>query len=389
MGRCWLFVGSALVCALLLTALPGTGHADEGTEAADDDVVEIMITESLALEDFLKAVGRHAMAPFFWDPSAKELARARFTAARNLEVTREGLFELVRSVLASYNLALVPVGPRGYQVYRVMAMHDLGSSAIVQPSFIELDRHNVEQFRTQHGLLVATTLRAEYVSDLVSLRAALLAHATGGGVGRVEILPDLPGFAVTDFAPAVVAIRDALEQIDVPPPEPRYLARVTKRIDLEHADAEETAAGLAAQLGANLPLPAPEALSPTMRKAPVLGLRILADERTNALLVSGSPERVGEVWEAVALLDVRAHVPSSWIHVVRLKHLQAVPTARALRELAAESTALRADDDAPPATIVADSQTNALLVEAAPKVFEQLAAILQQLDQGKPDDDER
>ena len=382
-----LLAGSVLVFTLLPAFSPAARADEEASEEADT-VVEILTTESLALGDFLKVVGVHANVPFLWDPGARELARAQFTAARNIRVSRQGLFEFIRSVLASYDLVLVPIGPQGYQVYRVMAVGDMSGAAIVQPKFIELDRHNVEEYSTQHGLLVATTLRTEHVQDLASARAALLAHATGGGVGRIEPLPDLPGFAVTDFAPAVVAIRDALEQIDVPPPEPRLPARVTKRIDLAHADAEATARGFAAHLGANLPLPAREALTSATRKAPVLGLRILVDERTNALLVSGSPDRVAEVQGAVTLLDVPAETPSTWIHVYRLKHLAAVETALVLRELAADSGVLRAGGGAPPTTIVADVQGNTLLLEATPRVYEQLVALLQELDRPESADDD-
>ena len=97
---------------------------------------------------------------------------------------------------------------------------------------------------------------------------------------------------------------------------------------------------------------------------------------------------MAEVQEAVILLDVPAHGTSSWIHVYRLKHLQAVPTARALHELATDSSALRGASDVPPPKIVADAQTNALLVEATPRGFEQLKAILDELDKPELDHEE-
>ncbi len=387
MHRHSLVVGTLLVLVLLV-GLSSAGRADEESSDPGDAVVEMVTTEPLAIQDFLRAVGRIADMPFLWDPNTKELARAEFVSAKNLQGTRREFFAFVRSILASYDLALVPIGPKGYQVYRVTAVRDLGGAATVQPSVIALDRDNAGTYRTQHGVLVTTTFRTRHIRDLASARTALMVHATRGGVGRIETLPDLPGFAVTDFAPAVVTIRDALLQLDAPPPEPQVPARVTVRVDLEHAVAEATASGLAAQLGANLPLPAREAMTAEMRRAPPLGLRILADERTNALLVSGSPDRVAEVQEAVTLLDVPGKVLSSWIHVYRLKHRDAVPTALALRELAAGSGVLRAGDGAPPPTIVAVEQGNALLVEATPRVWEQLLSVVQEIDEPEPEDAE-
>ena len=65
---------------------------------------------------------------------------------------------------------------------------------------------------------------------------------------------------------------------------------MTKRSHLEHADAATTSAGLAAQLGANLPLPA-------------LGLRILAAAQTNALLVEATPQVFEQVKALLEELD--------------------------------------------------------------------------------------
>lgn len=379
MRRRCIAVGVALAVVLSL-GVAAPGWAEDPPEARRE-MVELVTTNPLPLEDFLKVVGKIARIPFLWEPSTRELAQADFVAAMNIRTTRDDLFGLVRTILASYDLALVPIGPKGYEVYRVMAMRDLAGAAIAQPRFVELDRHNVAEYETQDGLLISTTMRAKYSTDLASVRSALLAHATRDGVGRVAILPDLPGFAVTDFAPAVVAMRNALQQIDVPQPEPRQPARVSIRIDLKHADAKRAAAGLAAHFGANLPLPKADGLTPTTRKAPVLGLRILADERTNALLVSGSPDRVGEVEEAVTLLDVPAERASTWIHVHELKHVSAASTALALRQLIANSQSLGGEADAR-TKVVPYRHGNKLLVEATPRVWEQLLAILQTLDVG-------
>ena len=387
MGRRLLATGVILAVLLVLGGTLSS-RAEEESDA-QEVMVELVTTHPLPLQDFLRAVGKVAKIPFLWDPGARELAHAEFVAAQNLQAPRDDFFDVVRSILASYELALVPIGPPGYQVYRVTAIHDLAGSPTAQPLAIELGPENAVAYRHAHGLLVTTTLRTEHLVDLVSARTALLAHATRDGVGRVAVLKDLPGFAVTDFAPAVVVMHDTLRRIDVPPAKPPAPVRVTVRIDLEHANAEEAEAGLAAHLGANLPLPGRDGLTPALRETPPLGLRILADERTNALLVSGSPERVAAVQEAASLLDVPAEQPSTWIHVVRLKHRQAAPTARSLRELAKGKGVLHGGDDAPPTTIVADVQANAILVEATPRVFEQLKALLEQLDVPGSDDEAR
>jgi type II secretory pathway component GspD/PulD (secretin) len=121
------------------------------------------------------------------------------------------------------------------------------------------------------------------------------------------------------------------------------------------------------------------------------GARIMADERTNQLLITGSPGEVDQVLEAIASVDVPAPAPDVSAHLIQLEHLNAAEAANELNLMIGASQLLwRGSDDRGAApSVVASRGINALLVSAAPEAFEELRRLVQEMDEraGEPEDD--
>jgi len=124
--------------------------------------------------------------------------------------------------------------------------------------------------------------------------------------------------------------------------------------------------------------------------APDLPYKVVVDERTNSLVVSGAARRVADVRRYVALVDAPAR-DSKGLHVVRIvnadaeelaQKLQTVDLSGASRPGAATGPGglLGALAAHPPFSIAADRATNSLVIRAEASVFADLAKLISELD---------
>ncbi len=113
---------------------------------------------------------------------------------------------------------------------------------------------------------------------------------------------------------------------------------------------------------------------------------LMADARTNSLLLrTDSQARIARVQELVSKLDLQTTAPGN-IHVVYLKNAEAAKLALTLRAVLSGDTSVAAP--ATPGTaapvgggmIQADAASNALIITASDAVYNNLRAVVEQLD---------
>jgi len=381
--------------------------------ADDEEPVEILLTEPMELEDFLKAVGRVAEFPLYWDPKSRALQGKQVLGARNLKAPRSELFNLVRALLTFYELVLVPVGPQGYEVYLVMDARQTAAIVKLKPKYVDLNDSNLELYESQDGMFLTTTIKVENIASLRDARNALNKIVSGQNIGNVTEVPAARSFVVTDFAPNVVAIYRLLKEMDVQPE-----GKVVKSayIQLEYATADEVEPILQDLFMGR------EAVTRGPRQPGAQGSadieadpepRIISDFRTNQLIIYATQDDITEIMEVVKKLDVAVFLPNTWVHVIPLKNLSAQDTAEVLQSLIEQSTffglgaggstgtsrgttgrsprgtpgspsvAPRAEEEEKPA-VVADIASNSLLISASPRQFEELKKIIAEIDVKKP-----
>ncbi len=405
-------LGIVAILAIVVGALVIVPGRDVVAED-DPNLVVIDLTEPLAIEEFLKVVGKYGGLPLYWDPKSRALQNKEVLGATELKAPKAEIFRLVRSLLTFYELVLVPIGPPGYEVFLVMDARATQSILRLKPRYVDLSSDNLADFEDQDGLYLTTTIRVENMSNLRDARNALNRIVTNQ-LGTVTEVPAARSFVVTDFAPNVVAIYRLLMEMDVKPE-----GRVVKSayIQLENATADEIEPILQDLFtgrervtrrpsGGGGPNNPP---SDDIDEDPEP--RIISDFRTNQLIIYATQDDITEILDVVEHLDVKVFLPQSWVNVIQLKNLDAQSTSEVLQALIEQSTffgvtnqggssgrsstpsrpsragqpgpVTSAENEEKPA-VVADVASNSLLISASPRQFDQLKQIIQEIDVKKP-----
>jgi general secretion pathway protein D len=118
------------------------------------------------------------------------------------------------------------------------------------------------------------------------------------------------------------------------------------------------------------------------------GLTLVADERTNRLIIKGDRASRERIRNLVRELDV-AQSTASGVKVIRLAHADAKSTAELLKNFAQSAPAAAGGEGAAKAarggdqngiSIQADESINALVIRAEPAVMKELRSVISQLD---------
>ena len=241
------------------------------------------------------------------------------------------------------------------------------------------------------------SLKYESASQVLPILRPLIAPNN-----TITVSQDTNSLVITDYASNLQRLGKIIDSIDQPNTSDAVVIALTYASAVEVAQTVNQLFSESAGGG-------------TASTDPVLRFTVLADNRSNALLVrSGDPSRIARVKKFVALLDSPTSVGGN-IHVVYLKNAEAVKLAETLRGIyqgdsvsgvinattvAAASTAAsplaRASSgksgqgsfgnggSSPGASssgaIQADAATNSIIITAPDAVFNNLRAVIEKLD---------
>ena len=365
-----------LLVPLLLAAVVLAPTAAQAKE--ERTTLNVMAdTEITAL---LEQVRQTTGYSIIWNPADKNIRGKKVTGGTKFVGTAADIFSQFRAFLTFYELVVVPLGEKETPTWAIVDARYASTIMRLKPVNVQLTEANLGEYEGKDGLYITTTIQVEHMNDLRNARNALTRIVTGSNIGNVTEVPDAKSFVVTDFAPNVVAIYRLLKRMDRPNVTSSTTAGKTIAIELEHATAME-AAGTLTQLFASPP-PSPQARgrSPSWSAAPTAP-RIVADARTNRLLVTGTAEAIAKVQEAVTLIDVRVPTAKTEVALVMLHNVKADQTAGALMELLRASPGMwnTGPRGIMPA-VVADMQSNSLLISGSADAIRALQALIGQMD---------
>jgi general secretion pathway protein D len=266
--------------------------------------------------------------------------RGRLTLALTTPVTRDEALEILHAALLALGFAMLP-GPDG--LFRVLPVTDARSIAPLRA---------VEEL-SESDRLVATLVRLE------SADANEVARAVDPRSPFGTMVQPWPRSNSLILASSESRVRRMLQLV-------RALDRAAKSelrvVPLRWARAVRAAE----QLDAAFPTDGPS--GPRQK--------IVADERTNALVLEAPPERLRAMQRFLATLDTPAPGRGR-VHVVHVKNADAEALAQRIQEIAGdERSALPADAF----QLVADPPTNRLVVVSDPDVFGPIAETIAELD---------
>ena len=297
------------------------------------------------IQTLIDLVAEETGTNFIIDPRV----RGRVSVVSGRPVARDELYDLFLGVLKVYGFAAVPSGAATKIVPDVQAK---------QGDIPNLFAHE----RLRDDEIVTHVIHTEHVSaaQLVPILRPLVPQG-----GHLAAATETNSLLVSDTVANVRRIRELVARIDQPVPEGFEV------IQLRHANA----ASLATKLRE---LETGTGDGPAARGR----VRVLADERANAIILSGDPERRIPLRALISQLDTAVAVGNTQVHYLR--YAQAEDVVEVLRGIA-ESRQLA---DAPDARargngtvrIQAHQSTNAVVIFGPPEEIQDYVDIIQQLD---------
>jgi len=290
---------SLLSLILALTALPAL--AQEAKPSGDR--VRIQLAKDLTIAEMLDTISKTTGTPMLYDPSSTRIARVKLGSAFDVTVSRGRLLDTYRAILSFFELTMIPVGPKEYEIYLVVDSHSTNNLIKNKMLFVPPDK--LEEYADKDGTYIGTALPVHHIENLTTLRTALSTMVSPAGIGRVHEVPGSHALIVMDFAPTVVAISRLIALIDKPAASEQPGMGV---VELKYARAVDMAAALTKLLEQPAPVPHPSRRSTASSKRS-LAPKVIAYEPRNAIVIRGLPADVESIKAVVALLDLP---PRAW-----------------------------------------------------------------------------
>lgn len=109
-------------------------------------------------------------------------------------------------------------------------------------------------------------------------------------------------------------------------------------------------------------------------------LKILPDERTNSLIVVANHDDTEIIRDLVTKLDVERPIEAGNIHVIYLKHAEAVDIEKSLSAVLGQLLTGSKIESREPLHVTADESTNSLIIVASPQYYKIIVDIIEKLD---------
>lgn len=329
--------------------------------AAQEETVSLNFVNA-DIQEVIRAISQIANRNFLVDPRVK--GTINIVSAKP-----------VPSSIA-YDILLSALRLQGYA-----AVESAGITKIIPESDAKLHIDSLASSQGGGDKLVTRVfvLQNQSASQLVNVVRPMVAPSN-----VVVAYPASNALVITDYASSIKRIEKLIETIDRPESEAPEL------IQIKHASAVD----LANIINQMMPETAVPAGGDDNQR-----FVLLADSRTNSLLLrSDNPNRISLVKGLVATLDSETNTLGN-IHVVQLKNSDATRLAETLRAVVGStnsqppassapvpSQAKRANVEVAPVSslIQADSASNTIIITAPESIYNNLRAVIEQLDVRRP-----
>lgn len=364
MRRLWI-IGSVMAL-VMLSLWPGVGPSGAANPKISQPAAETQRYVTIDFNDvdinlFIKYISELTKKNFIVDRQVQ----GKVTVISPTRVSEEDAYKVFESVLEVYGFAAVPSGSVIKIVPSVQARSK--NIATLRGNDVPTDDDKVV---TQ--IIALKYANADEVKNmltpLVSKTSVLVSHVKSG------IL------IVTDYGSNISRLIDIIRSVDVPPDNEEMVS-----ISLKNASAENVAKALSQLFVAG----------PSQRGERPEQVKIIPFERTNTLIVFASKASVVRVREVVQKLDADVPRNEGNLRVVYLQHANAEEMVKVLTNLPGDDKTGSKNTTAPsgktsgapsaPAIskdikIVADKETNALIITGPREEYEVVEDIIKKLD---------
>ncbi len=278
------------------------------------------------------------------DPRIK--GRVKIISQKPLNL--EDSLDLFRTVLEIHDFSLIEVN----DIYRVVPLKDARSSPVPVADHTSTKKGFLTQVIQLRNIAAAKVLPS--IRPLVPQHSHLSAYDPSNAI------------IITDSAENIARIRSLIERLD------QSATPITEIVELKFASATDLTQVL-------------QNISKTQKKnqAPQNALRLTADKRNNAILVTGEDLQRARVKKLIQRLD-RPRAQTGNVRVVYLDYANSKAVAETLTKVMANLSKLgpggKADAKKTAATVEADEDTNSLLITASGDELQTLMDVVARLD---------
>ena len=276
------------------------------------------ILQDVNLHDLTIAVQRITKRTFLW---TEELGlrnkRVHFVSDRPIADDPEALFQAYRHILTVSELSLVPVGKEGEEVYKLRPAQLGGKNAAPvdrSPEINPTDRYITRMFFLQHvsprDVQAALINMASYPQNILSIESAglLLATDSDYNIKRFEEIIKAMDVKKPDIELKVLSLKNAIS---------------TEVEQMMNSLVQSLVGRPQAARVPGVPVGAQGQES----------VKIVADKRTNAVILLAEPSRLPQLEEIVRRLDSDTPFETSGIYVSHLRHTNSVDISRTLNAM--------------------------------------------------------
>ena len=224
--------------------------------------------------------------------------------------------------------------------------------------------------------VITKIIQVENISS-IELKKVLEPMVRGGKTGALAAFGPTNHLIITDTSENIKRIEQIIRELDKP-----GSARIVEFVKLEHASAEDVAAQLTAAIRGMES--ADKSLSRHIQQvAEGAGsapgdVVVVPSTGANSLVLVGTTVQLAEIKRIVQMMDVEATSGYGRLNAIFLKYLSAEEAAKSLNALLAKSVE---KDQRQRIALEPSVANNALIVDAAPKDFEFVRSLVEQLDQ--------
>lgn len=293
------------------------------------------------ISTFLNQVAEITQKSFIIDPRVK----GKITVISNTELDKKGILQLLFSVLSVHNYAAIETAD--------------GIKIIPQESAKQSGLVFDENGDAVGGLLVTRVIpiKNTRASELAPILQPLIPQ-----YGHLAAINDMNALIISDHAENIREIEKLIERLD------NTSEGQIRIVSLNYAWSDDIL-----DLLSNLT----ETQSQGGNSASTL-VKIIADERTNRLILKGKSSEIEKIESLIKQLDKPAQ-RSNRLHVIPLRYADAAETAQLITSLLAGDSAAKTGNSSAP-IVKADASMNRLVISAEPNVMVELNPIIQELD---------
>lgn len=297
------------------------------------------------IQEVIKFVADATGKTLIIDPQVK--GRVKVISATPLD--KEQLYNLFLSVLEIHGFTAITVG----DIVRVIPIKEARTTpAPVSDGLNPAGTSDAQVTQVIQLQNIAAVKVLPVIRPLVPSHAHLAAYAPSNAI------------IISDTVANIQRIKNLIDRID------KAAVDTTEMVPLDHAQAEEVVRILT------------QLTNGGADKGAGSQLKLVADKRTNGILVSGDDLQRQRIKQLIARLD-RPQQQSGNVRVVYMEYARAEQVAKVLSNVVQNMAKLTPGDkggSASQATIEADEDTNALLITADLVTLKSLMAVIERLD---------